>query len=156
MRKSVAVGLALAVGAGFWVGRVSVAPSAGAASGRASLALPARFVGSWQTHGGLLTIDGTGKGVDHLRTYVFCNQNRLTACDRIVKSTIYAGGYDNFQITRAQGTSAQAGITDSAFSWEVGTSLRITLGAKDTITMHLPNGNVRFCGPNALVGTCGA
>ena len=156
MRRSIAVGLTLSVCAGFWVGRLSVAPSAGASSVRAPLTVPAGFVGTWQAHGGLLTINGNGLGVSHFRTYVFCTQTRLTACDRVVKSTIYTGGYDNFQITRAQGSSAQAGITDSAFSWEVGTSLKITLGKQDTITMHLASGNVRFCGPSTPVGTCGA
>jgi hypothetical protein len=156
MRRSIVVGLALSVCAGFWAGRLSVAPSAGAASLRAPLSVPAGFVGTWQMHGGSLTINGNGLGVNHFRTYVFCTQTRLTACDRVIKSTIYAGGYDNFQITRAQGKSAQAGITDSAYSWEVGTSLKITLGKQDTITMHLPSGNVLFCGPSTPVGTCGA
>jgi hypothetical protein len=157
MRKLLVTALLFGVCLGFGVGRLWTPSAAGAAGARSNPAVPARFIGTWQTHGGLLTIFGNGSGVEHLRTYVFCTTTQLTACDRIVKSTIYAGGYENFHITGVQGNVATAGISDSAFSWEVGTKIRITLGKNDTITAHLPGGNVRFCGAQAeAAGTCGA
>jgi hypothetical protein len=156
MRKLLVVALLFGVVVGYGAGRAWIPSSVGAAAARVNPAVPARFIGTWQTHGGLLKIFRNGNGVDHLRTYVFCSQTRLTACDRIVKSTIYAGGYENFHITGVQGSVATAGIRDSAFSWEVGTTVRIVLGKNDTINVHLPSGVVRFCGPNAPAGACGA
>jgi hypothetical protein len=148
--------LILALGAGFALGRVSLPIGAGAAPALGRAAIPVAFVGSWETHGGLLDISTNGVGSDHLRTYINCTTTRQTACDRVVGNGIYPGQYDRFKITRVQGTTAVANVTDSAYSWRVGTRITITRGTNDTLTIHMPDGAFRYCGPKAPAGTCGA
>lgn len=150
--------LALVVGlvGGFGVAHISLQANAGAASVRAVTVVPARFVGSWETHGGNLNISSSGDGTDHLRAYVNCTLNRLTACDRIIKNEIYPGQFDTFHITKVQGNTAIAGVTNSSYSWRVDTQIQITLKPHQILSVQMPDGTFRYCGPSAPAGACGA
>jgi hypothetical protein len=154
MQRWVVGALIAALGVGFGMGRASVPGTAGAATSGA--AVPARFVGFWETHGGGLSIGTDGVGTDHLRAYVNCTTNRLTACDKFAHNEIYPGQFDTFRITKVQGNTATAGITGSAYSWRVGVKVMVTLGAGDVLTVHMPDGPFRYCGPHAAAGACGA
>jgi hypothetical protein len=156
MRKPVVFALLFGLCGGIVIGRTSISGTAGAAPEHARLAVPARFVGTWQTHGGLLNINGRGIGTDHLRAYASCTVNRMTACDRFIKNTIYPGQFDTFQITKTTGNTAVAGVTNSSYSWRVGTQITIVLKPHGIVQVGMPDGTFRYCGSNSPAGACGA
>jgi hypothetical protein len=156
MRKAIGIALVIGMCAGLILGRVFAPSDAGASPQPTRPAIPVRFVGTWQTHGGILNINASGVGTDHLRTYVNCTTNRMTACDKFIKNEIYPGQYDTFHITTVTGNTAKAGITDSAYSWRVGTQITILLKPHGIVQVQMPDGAFRYCGSNSPAGACGA
>lgn len=115
-----------------------------------------RFAGTWEHHGGFIHISPAGIGSDTFRTYINCTANRQTACDRGIGNTIYPGGYLRFRLTTVSGSVASGYVTGSAFSWQMETPVKVTLRAKDTITLKVPGMVEPGCGPRAPAGACGA
>lgn len=111
------------------------------------------FAGTWSGHGSYLLVRPGGQFTLSRRTYRFCGPNP-PPCDTVSGSAITDGDVATGQITSVSGdvaTGQVARTTDPAAT----PAGRITLTfdpADDTIT----TGTVRFCGPRAPVGHCGA
>ena len=117
----------------------------------------ARFVGRWFHHGGSLTVTRNGHGMYTFRTYVFCHGGRLTACDKVIKNTILAGGFTRFTLHRSVVSTAFGTVTDSVYSWQVGTRVRLSAKSDDTLVLRaLGMPAIVLCGPRASAAVCGA
>jgi hypothetical protein len=111
------------------------------------------FVGTWSGHGSYLLVRPDGQFILSRRTYRFCGPNP-PPCDTISGSTITDGDLASGQITSVSGDVATGQVTRTTDPAATPTG-RITLSfapADDTISA----GTVRFCGPRAPVGHCGA
>ena len=61
-----------------------------------------------------------------------------------MKGEIYPGEYDEFHITSVQGNTAAGHITDSAFSWQVDTKVKVTLKPHEIVQVQMPQGPLRL------------
>jgi hypothetical protein len=116
------------------------------------------FVGRWFVHGGVMTVAPSGRAAFRYRTYVNCTSTRRTACDNFVSSTIYPGGFTDFSLGRVTGRRARGTVSNSAYSWQVGTAVTLLFHPKkDTVALKLAGtGTTTLCGPHAPPTTCGA
>lgn len=153
-RRSSAV---LALLAGIAIGQVSGTTLRGFAAVPQSSPY-SLFAGRWFVHGGVMTVQPSGHAVFRYRTYVNCTSTRLTACDKFVSSTIYPGGFAKFSLGRATGSQARGTVSNSAYSWQVGTAVTLVFHPKkDTVALKLAGtGTTTLCGPHAPPATCGA
>jgi hypothetical protein len=153
--RRASVVLALLVGVA--IGQVSGAIPRGFAAAPQSSPY-SQFVGRWFVHGGVMTVAPSGRMVFRYRTYVNCTSTRLTACDKFVSSTIYPGGFAIASLYHVTGRQAQGTVSNSAYSWQVGTGLTLVFHPKkDTVALKLAGaGTTTLCGPHAPPTTCGA
>jgi hypothetical protein len=154
-RRLVLLAVVLATALGYAVGR-GTAPGLPAHAARPPAVPFAGFAGTWFTHGGVMHVGAGGKGFLQVRTYVNCNQNRLTNCDTIIGNVIYSGGFVTFTLNRLEGNVARGTITNSSTSWQFQTPLSLRRNPNDTIRVSGPRLALRFCGPHAPTSACGA
>jgi hypothetical protein len=117
----------------------------------------ARFLGSWFHHGGSLTIGRNGHGFYSYRTYVFCTAHLTTTCDKETKNVIYDGGFSRFTLHRTVGNKAYGSMDNSAYSWQVGTTVTLVAKPNDTLVLYEAGAApTTVCGSKAPAGFCGA
>lgn len=116
-----------------------------------------QFVGTWTHHDGETLVQPNGYGTEHYRTFMPCTQNRTTACDRVIKNAIYAGGFIAFRLMQTRGNVAYGSVFNSSASWQVGTRLSLTLHPDGTLHMQAVGYIAISCNvPAAAKGRCGA
>ena len=156
-RRSMVLIAILALTSGLAVGRSTLGlPTASAAVPLAASPY-ARFMGGWFHHGGSLKIQANGHAMYSYRVYVFCNQQRTTACDKLANNTIYAGGFSVFALHHTVGNKANGVMNNSSFSWQVGTPVTLVAKPNDTLVLYeAGTAPTVLCGPKAPAGLCGA
>jgi hypothetical protein len=106
----------------------------------------------------VVNVDADGHGILHFRTYVNCTQAIVTDCDRFQGNSIYGGGFAVFYLWKVAGSKAYGTVTNSGYSYQVGTTVTLVRNPNDTLTVYTvgPLSPVKGCGPQAPPGTCGA
>ena len=156
-RRSLSIVVFLALASGLLIGRSSVNLSTAVASHAPAASPYARFLGSWFHHGGGLVIRRNGHGFYSYRTYVFCTAQVLTACDKQAKNLIFGGGFSRFALHRTVANKAYGSMDDSAFSWQVGTTITLIAMPNDTLVLYeAGTAPTTLCGSKAPAGYCGA
>jgi hypothetical protein len=156
-RQTVSVLIFLALSSGLLIGRSSLGLPSAIASHAPATSPYARFLGNWFHHGGGLVIGRNGHGFYSYRTYVFCTAQVTTACDKRAKNLIYGGGFSRFTLHRTVANKAYGSMDNSAFSWQVGTTVTLVAKPNDTLILHEAGiGPTTLCGLKAPAGYCGA
>jgi hypothetical protein len=156
-RRTVSLLVFLALVSGTVIGRDSVSLSTAIASHSPATSPYAPFLGPWFHHGGGVVVYSNGYALYSYRTYVFCTGNRVTACDKLTKHYIFNGGFSTFTLHRSVGNKAYGSINNSAFSWQVGTSVTLVAMPNDTLVLHeAGTAPAVLCGSKAPAGNCGA
>jgi hypothetical protein len=156
-RRSVVLIAFLALSSDLSIGHSTLGLSSAIASGPAAASPYARFVGRWFHHGGSLKVEQNGHAAYSYRLYVFCNQQRLTTCDKLANNTIYDGGFSVFTLHHSVGNKAHGSMNNSSFSWQVGTTVTLVAKPNDTLVLYeAATAPTTFCGPQAPPGFCGA
>jgi hypothetical protein len=147
----------LSVSGGFLLGRAGGSLPIASAAHTPAASPYAQFLGSWFHHGGGLTISRNGHGFYSYRTYVFCTPRLTTTCDKEAKNVIYDGGFSRFTLHRTVGNKAYGSMDNSAFSWQVGTTVTLVAKPNDTLVLYeAGTAPTTLCGSKAPAGFCGA
>lgn len=155
--RNVSVLLLITLSAGIALGRSSAAVPHVLASHPPAASPYARFVGHWFHHGGGLVVHGNGAAFYSYRTYVFCTAQLTTTCDKQVGNTIFDGGFSTITLHRVAGDKAFGSMDNSAYSWQVGTSVTLVLSPNDTLMLReAGTAATILCGPHAPAEVCGA
>jgi hypothetical protein len=107
-----------------------------------------RFSRPWGAHGRGLTLDATGHGSLHWRTYQWCKDDPRPPCDSIAPSgQIIYGGNAIVVLTTVEGSTAYGHISSSTDprAWPVG-PFQITVLPYDMV--RLEPGAILLCGPD--------
>lgn len=112
--------------------------------------------GNWFGHGRDIYVAANGQGIAHFRTYADCSRTVTTNCDMFARNSIYPGGYFSFTLNHVSGNKAFGSISNSGYSWMIGTSITIARNANDSVHVYVLRGYGVYCGSNAPVGYCGA
>lgn len=156
-RRTVSLIVFLSLSSGLIVGRDTLGLPTAVASRASAPSSYARFVGSWFHHGADLVVHSNGRGTYSYRTYVFCSNHVVTDCDKQTKNAIFAGGFSKFSLRRTAGNTARGIVDNSAYSWQVGTTVTVVARPNDTLVFYQAGTSATIvCGPNAPAGFCGA
>ena len=107
------------------------------------------FIGTWYSHGDVLTIKQDGHAHFTGRVYRWCTEGPAP-CDTIEGNTISPGIQKDIVFNREQNNTLYGTITSST-DRSNGQSVIARIGSNDTLDF---NGEA-LCGPHAPLGTCG-
>jgi hypothetical protein len=72
-------------------------------------------------------------------------------------NTIYGGGFSIVTLNHSSGNKAYGHMDNSAFSWQVGTTVTLVAKPNDTLMLYEAGAAPTvLCGPKAPSGICGA
>src|SRR5262249_36780920 len=107
------------------------------------------LIGTWYSHGDVLTIKQDGHAHFAGRVYLWCTEGP-PPCDKLEGNTIIPGIQKDIVFNREQGNTLYGTITASTDHTN-GQTIAATLGSNDTLNF---NGE-SLCGPKAPLGHCG-
>ena len=107
------------------------------------------FIGTWYSHGDVLTIKQDGQAHFTGRVYRWCTEGPAP-CDTMDGNTIIPGIQRAIVFEREQGNTLYGRVTSSTDHTE-GHTVTASIKGNDMLDF---NGEV-LCGPNAPLGTCG-
>ena len=107
------------------------------------------FIGTWYSHGDVLTIRQDGHAHFTGRVYRWCTEGPAP-CDTIKGNTISPGIQKDIVFNREQNNTLYGTITAST-DHSNGQTVTVRIGSNDTLDFN----GVTLCGPNAPLGTCG-
>ena len=107
------------------------------------------FIGTWYSHGDVLTIKQDGHAHFVGRVYRWCTEGP-PPCDKMEENTIIPGIQKEIVFNREQDDTLYGTITASTDHTE-GQAITATIGSNDTLNF---NGKP-LCGPKAPLGYCG-
>jgi hypothetical protein len=107
------------------------------------------FIGTWYSHGDVLTIKQDGHAHFVGRVYRWCTEGPAP-CDTLEGDKITPGIQKEIIFSREQDNTLYGTITSSTDHSD-GQTVSARIGANDTLDF---NGE-SLCGPHAPVGTCG-